>query len=395
MSDVAEQPRDDAGQFTASSDDKFGRAAELAENGWLEPKKPDPDEDLDVKQAAVELTERRGQENSEPLPILLTSSGETVKELEVDGGPKLALTPEQAADALKVWRTDQSAIDGAVSDAELLESFGIDPLPPAEAEQPNKAEPAEVPTERPAEQGADDEISKALSNPTVVEALKGEFAKIEQARSAYAQQLNAAVQVAELSFLNQFPEFRGVTDAGHVQSIASSIQAQNPQRWAAIQQTAAQAGQLIQAQSQAQAAARQAAAEQEAASFRSYKAEQDSAFDRVNGKLSTSDLDAVRNYATNVLKLSDGDLQALTTDRTARDHRFQRALLDAAKYNALMSSPPKAIPKAVPPVQRPGVAQPRGAAAARDIGALTSKLSQSGSLNDAVALLRAHRESRR
>jgi hypothetical protein len=95
-----------------------------------------------------------------------------------------------------------------------------------------------------------------------------------------------------------------------------------------------------------------------------------------------------------VLKLDANDLKALTTDRTARDHRFQRALLDAARYHALKSAPlPQPTRQPLPPVQRSGISrgfrQTEG-----DFSTLNARLNQSGRMDDGVALLNAMRSKR-
>lgn len=75
------------------------------------------------------------------------------------------------------------------------------------------------------------------------------------------------------------------------------------------------------------------------------------------------------------------------------DRRVQSLILDGMKYRDLQKAPPKAAPKTLPPVQKPGAAQPRGAANAQNIQALNAKLSASGRLEDAMALLHAQRAS--
>jgi hypothetical protein len=72
---------------------------------------------------------------------------------------------------------------------------------------------------------------------------------------------------------------------------------------------------------------------------------------------------------------------------------FQRILLNSLKYEALQKAPPKAIPKPLPPVQRPGAAKPAGTQNAQNIQALTRRLDQSGSVDDAFALFEAQRRA--
>jgi len=77
-----------------------------------------------------------------------------------------------------------------------------------------------------------------------------------------------------------------------------------------------------------------------------------------------------------------------------RDHRVQSMIRDAVKYREGQESAKKAITaKPLPPVQRPGVAPPRGAAADQNIQTLSKKLESSGKVDDAVALVLARRRA--
>ena len=77
-----------------------------------------------------------------------------------------------------------------------------------------------------------------------------------------------------------------------------------------------------------------------------------------------------------------------------RDHRLQLLVHDAILWRDAQEKAKAAAAKSVPPVQRPGVAQPRGAARAANIQNLTKRLETSGNLKDAAALLRARRAAR-
>jgi hypothetical protein len=69
-----------------------------------------------------------------------------------------------------------------------------------------------------------------------------------------------------------------------------------------------------------------------------------------------------------------------------RDHRWQMVVIKAAKYDAAQqgfvekTTAAKAA-KPIPPVQRPGVAQPKGAQREATIQALTTRLENSSGLN--------------
>ncbi len=77
-----------------------------------------------------------------------------------------------------------------------------------------------------------------------------------------------------------------------------------------------------------------------------------------------------------------------------RDHRFQLLVHDATMWRDAQAKAKAASAATIPPVQRPGVAQPRGTAQTVQIQNLTKRLETSGSLKDATALLRARRAAR-
>ena len=89
-----------------------------------------------------------------------------------------------------------------------------------------------------------------------------------------------------------------------------------------------------------------------------------------------------------------GNLWTGRANMTLRDHRLQLLILDGVKYREAHQKAKQAVAKPVPPVQRPGVSQPRGAAHDVQVQNLTKRLETSGSLKDAAALLRARRAAR-
>jgi hypothetical protein len=394
MTETVEQPRDEAtGQFTSgeplSTEGLFGREAELAEHGWqphleAKPGEFEGDSDEQTTQAAEELDRIRGEESSDPMPIELAVGEDKAPD-------NLALTVEQARDALLVHRSNLQTYTEGLDDAELLAEVGVDPL-----EEPAKPDPVDVKPQEPTAEQPGTAQERAIQwlqdNPevhaTLSEHIQTESARAEAARSAYSQALESAVAVAEHAFLSQFPEFRGVSDPDHLVSIASSIQQQNPGRWQAIQQTAAQSSQLLQAQAQE----RQAAAQRELEAVRTYNTEQERAFVERFGAVDRATGEGVRSYLEG-LGATDDDFAALSQTRLPA--WAQKALVDAAAYNKLLNAPPKVVPKNLPPVQRPGIARVPGEARHVDLSSLNSRLNKSGSMDDAAALLNAMRASRR
>jgi hypothetical protein len=76
------------------------------------------------------------------------------------------------------------------------------------------------------------------------------------------------------------------------------------------------------------------------------------------------------------------------------DHRIQRLVFDAMRYQDVQKAAQAARTKPVPNVQRPGV-KPAGNGAAERVQTLNAKLTSSGSLKDAVALYQARKAARR
>jgi hypothetical protein len=97
------------------------------------------------------------------------------------------------------------------------------------------------------------------------------------------------------------------------------------------------------------------------------------------------------------LGFENAELAALWSGQkelSLRDHRLQLLVRDGILWRDAQQKAKAASAKSVPPVQRPGVSQPRGAARDAQIQALSKRLEESGSLKDAAALLRARRAAR-
>lgn len=68
---------------------------------------------------------------------------------------------------------------------------------------------------------------------------------------------------------------------------------------------------------------------------------------------------------------------------------IQKLIVDGLRYRDIQNAKTVAAAKPVPQVQRPGVAQPKGAAADANVQALSQRLNSSGSIKDAFALYQA------
>ena len=112
----------------------------------------------------------------------------------------------------------------------------------------------------------------------------------------------------------------------------------------------------------------------------------------------------IGDKAVEVLKdigFNDQELAQLWTGKASvslRDHRVQLLILDGVKYREAKANVAKPIAKPIPPVQRPGVAAPKGAANAAQVEDARKKLSTArgnAAISAAAELYRAQRQARR
>lgn len=108
----------------------------------------------------------------------------------------------------------------------------------------------------------------------------------------------------------------------------------------------------------------------------------------------------IGNSAVSMLKdlgFTNAELAELwdgTKEVSIRDHRVQLLIRDGVRYREARAATPAKQAKPVPQVQRPGVAQPRGAADDERVKALETRFTQTGNLKDAAAALAARRAAR-
>jgi hypothetical protein len=98
------------------------------------------------------------------------------------------------------------------------------------------------------------------------------------------------------------------------------------------------------------------------------------------------------------LGFSDQELADMVNGRrdlSAHDHRLHLIIRDGVRFREAQKAARQASTKPVPPVQRPGVAQPRGAAQDAVVQNLTKRLDQTGNLKDAARLLAERRKAAR
>jgi hypothetical protein len=236
-------------------------------------------------------------------------------------------------------------------------------------------------------------LERALNHPQVLQAIEQKIGDAEAARQSYREGLASAVQIAQASFLSQFPEFAGMP-AEQVPAALERMSREDSGRFGRIQAAVAMSDQLLAQQAQEQR--RQAEIAQQ--SFQSFAQEQDT---KLEGMLEREPRAVRHAVAAEIMAaakengIPPSELNRLfETEPLMRHATFQRMMYDAARYRLMMRAKDTVVTKAVPPVVRPGVSVSASERGRTDLRALNARLSSSGDLRDAVALYQA-RISRR
>lgn len=223
-------------------------------------------------------------------------------------------------------------------------------------------------------------------------AANAERAAAEQARQQYEQNLLPTINLMVSELARDFPEVR---DMDSLQRLAQT----NPARYVAFQARA----EVLKARTREAQTAQQRQQQEAQQSFAQFVADQERMFLEKAPEFATADdkkLRALQDDVRATLKevgFSDTDLEAAWSGApvSMRDHRVQLIIRDALRYRNAQAKLKAAAPRPVQPAVRPGVASTRGEASAGVISSLKQKLASTGSDRDAVALLRAKRESGR
>ena len=370
-----------------------GAAFELDNAGYRP--MPDPEERpereaLDGDAASLRETAERRTEPRAPVMVR-----EYVDEACNAVDPGEAVTLERAARDHARIRTAE--VDEAKSELDMPGSIDERSGAPAgEADQADgEMEPVDAAdrVSEGASAGLAAELEKALQYPQVLQAIEEKMGEAEAARQSYREGLASAVQIAQASFLSQFPEFAGMP-AEQVPAALERMSREDSGRFGRIQAAIAMSDQLLAQQVQEQR--RQAELAQR--SFQSFAQEQDT---RIEGMLEREPKAVRHAVAAEIMAaakengIPPSELNRLfETEPLMRHATFQRMMYDAARYRLMMRAKDAAVTKAVPPVVRPGVSVSAGDRGRTDLRALNARLTSSGDLKDAVALYQA-RTSRR
>jgi hypothetical protein len=236
------------------------------------------------------------------------------------------------------------------------------------------------------------QLEKALKHPQVLQAIEERVAEAEKARQSYREGLAAAMQIAQTSFLGQFPEFSSM-HPDHVPAALEKMSREDPAKFARIQAAVTASEGLL--ARQAHENQRQAEASQQ--SFQKFASGEDARLETMLKDEPTSVRHAVATEILDVAKengIEPAELNRLFhTEPVMRNAVFQRMMYDAAKYRLMMKAKDAVAARPVPPVLRPGVATAATERGRTDLRSLNARLSSSGNLKDAVALYQARKFS--
>jgi hypothetical protein len=300
--------------------------------------------------------------------------------------PGVELTAEQGADGLKVIRDYEASIQ----QPNLAEGVDQFRAAVAEAQQPK---PAEQPAEQQQPQDPNEVIRQALEHPAIRAAVEQEIAGAEQARATYAQAARQSAQMAAAALLSQHPELASLS-AQELPHAINAIRSVNPQKATEIEAQLNRAKSLYDASVQAQQAQQQIQAQR----LQEWAAQQDAVFEREVASKETPE--RMQKITENVVELAqeygvsrEELFSAWQSQPILRSAAFQRMMVDAAKYRMAQKEVVNKIDRSAPPVQRPGVSQPRDPNGDAIQGAL-SKFRSDPSPQNAAKLLLARRNSR-
>ena len=332
-----------------------------------------------------------------------------------------SFSAEEAANYLTELRKPkqpaESADDPATADPKLADEANPEPADkqPIGEEEPEAADPEaeELPPIEPPRSWTKDEQERFKSYPRELQAylsereqqrdrelrrsqneaaehrkaVEAERAQAEQARKEYEAKLPAIMQALQDAQAGAFADIKTVDD---VQRLA----AEDPLRY--LQWQAHQQKLQAVAYEQEQAGKRQQ--QEHLASWTKFQNDENAKAAELHPEL--ADPEKAKHLREGVVELfrdkgfTETDLNNMAAGATYSpfDHRWQSILVDALKYREAQKAKPVAVAKPVPPVQRPGVAPPRGAAKTENLQALSAKLDRSGSVDDALELLAARRK---
>lgn len=239
----------------------------------------------------------------------------------------------------------------------------------------------------------DPDIDMLMQHPQVRLALEEKVGEVERARRGYVEGLDAAMQIAQASFISQFPELAALAQEQLPNALAEMAR-QDPAKLSRIQAMVAASEQLRTLQNEQM----RLAADASRRGFQTYAKAEDARLETLLKGETRAVREAVAQEIRTSAKASGiepDELQRLfDSEPLMRNATFQRMMYDAGKYRLMMKARDAVASKPIPPVQRPGMATGRGERDQHDLSTLNARLSNSGDIKDAVTLYQARRAGR-
>lgn len=399
---MSEERSADTGQFTPSTDGLFGRDHELVQAGYKPMPDPEREEEatFDTAREAADALNVPAEEPAEPIIYYDKQTGEPTD-------PNEAITVEQAARDLTAYHdakaddwsksisadfaaeVDKMRADALKQNPKLAEHYGIEP-PAAEVaktdvEQVNKQNIAEVAAE-PANDGLDPELSRALKHPQVRQAIEEQLGEAHKAREAYSSGLETTRVHTLATLAEVVPHLAGLSPQQFEQGLAVLAEV-DPPRFQTAMNILGRAHTIAQAQQQDQQ--RQAYAAQQR--FQEYGKAEDARFramvDSTPAKMQET-VTEMAAYASELGIERDQLVHLFQTEPIMRHAAFQKMMYDATQFRLHQKAAiqaRKAVPKDLPPVQRPGTSRPSSTQSDKT-QALEARFNRSGSVKDAAEL---------
>ena len=391
-----------------------GAAFDLANAGYApmpDPGKKPEDQAIGGDSASLREAAERLSTESDPVVVrgYLDASGESAPQHEAITLARAArdyadvtaaerLVAENDSSKKLAERVDALRAEAAANDPDAADFYGFE-LPEEGEASGNPVDEADK-SGNVAEAGAehsltklDPEIEKALQHPQVLQAIDERIGEVEKARQSYRDGLLAATQIAQASFLSQFPELAAIAPE-NLPAALELMSRDDPSRFARVKSLVATSEQLLARQEQEN----RLQAELARQNFQRFAQSEDARLDGMLKNEPTATQRAVVNEIMASAKASGiepAELNRLfSTEPLMRNATFQRMMYDAGKYRLMMKAKDAAVARKVPPVQRPGTVATRAERERTDLRTLSSRLSASGDIKDAVTLYRARTSGR-
>lgn len=246
----------------------------------------------------------------------------------------------------------------------------------------------------PASSTLDPELENALQHPQVRSAIEEQLGEVEKVRQTYVDGLAAAIQMAQVSFLGQFPELAGIVP-GALPGALERLSRDDPEKFERVKATVAATEQLF-AQQRAESVRQE---EVRRRNFEGYARAEDARFETLmkgEPRATQAAVSAEIMASARESGIKPAELNRLfNSEPLMRNAIFQRMMYDAAKYRLMMKAKDAAASRPLPPVLRPGTARSPGERQQADLRTLSARLSSSGDIKDAVALYHARKSGKR